>query len=111
MSRFDEIRARADAAREGPWSWQEEDEATIAIVSEGKWSTPVAYLDATAAADATFIARARDDIPMFLDLVDAIRDLHARDVETELWCWQCALPWPCPTVRLIDGTYTIENTL
>ena len=103
MSRFDEIRARADAAREGPWSWQEADDSTIAIVSEGHWSTPVAYLDATADADAQFIARAREDIPWLCDLIDAIRDLHHIDILTDD-CWQCELVWPCATGRLIEGT-------
>lgn len=66
------IRERADAAAPGPWRYQN-NFGHLEIVADGRdHFRPIAGHYGIQEVDATFIAKARDDVPALLDLVDAM---------------------------------------
>lgn len=131
-----EIKARAEAATEGPWEWTAYRVPTL----EGWKGDPAVYryqtevleadhngecgcrsacqLDLTIApSDAKFIAHAREDIPRLIAAVDAVLAIHR---ETYGECSSCIEPcgcgcegtgaaYPCPTVRVITAALAGES--
>ncbi|SNS43342.1 hypothetical protein SAMN06309944_0235 [Micrococcales bacterium KH10] len=77
MKRLDEIKARAEAATEGPWAVSEDSESSRAWFTrpfpefKGKDGRPV-HLSITHA-ETEFIAHAREDIPWLLAEVDRLQ--------------------------------------
>ena len=68
MSRLEEIKARAEAATEGPWEALDADENGMhAVAVDGTVLVEVGDF-----CDAEFIAHARDDIPHLLALVESL---------------------------------------
>lgn len=55
--------------------------------------------------------RAADPVQMILDTriaeleatVQRVRALHRPHCDTCGMCGQCDFPWPCPTIRALDG--------
>lgn len=105
-----EIRAREQAATEGPWEpdrFSNGDRTPLAMPTESH-----GYF---LRADAEFIAHARQDIPWMLERIDTVRALH-RPVDftdehgTTKICQHCTGPhvygqqyYPCPTIEALDG--------
>ena len=85
--RLAEIRARAEAATEGPWeaTWEEGDDwwsitgAPQRVGADGPWALcpEVATSDARDPADATFIAHARTDVPDLVAEIERLRELYS----------------------------------
>ncbi len=107
---LDPIKARADAATEGPWGVED------ARVFGDDGRTQVCTLSGTRAwlPDAAFIAHARADVPALMDEVERLRGrieaLHPREVIAvhegygeEAWCPECQFHYPCPTIRALEG--------
>lgn len=109
------IEARADAATEGPWEFDE----TLGISCElfrslgaHEWGIHLGSIEQRD--DAEFIARARDDVPALLAEVRRLRGvierLHIPDPEylPGQMCAECGhdrdgepTPWPCRTMRAL----------
>ena len=86
-SRLAEIRARVEAATEGPWEW-----LAHTTVDGDKWavfhgeSTPALAMNNDGwAPDAEFIAHARTDLPALLAAVEAVMKRH-RKMPVYEWC-------------------------
>ena len=80
MSRLDEIKARADAATEGPWHWREgEPTSLVHVTSPGMhpWNILKAPDWGPILADAEFIAAAREDVPWLVAQVDRLEAWRA----------------------------------
>lgn len=78
MSREEEIRARADAASNGPWWYDGRDifhKPTGSNMDQIVIPLPLTWHESQAVpdADAEFIAHAREDIPWLLDQLDKPR--------------------------------------
>ena len=76
-TRLAEIRARAEAATDGPWEW-----AARTTVDGDKWAvfhgestSALAMNNDGWAPDAEFIAASRTDLPALLAAVEAVREL------------------------------------
>ena len=96
MSILDEIQARADAATEGPWAVEVDDDgfdgASVLLDDGVGWGT--AYIcqdmhqgESEGVADAEFISHAREDVPK---LVAALR---AVEVLAEQWRYKGEFGW------------------
>ena len=79
-TRLAEIRARVEAATEGPWEW-----AAHTTVDGDKWAvfhgestSALAMNNDGWAPDAEFIAASRTDLPALLAAVEAVRELADR---------------------------------
>lgn len=131
--RLAEIRARAEAATEGPWTW-----ASRMTVDTDAWAVfdpqdrPLASNHDGWSPDAIFIAHARTDIPALLAEVERLREGHAwlmnqwNDAEVDVdalaqqiekvralhqpwddgpqpYCTHDREPWPCPTERALGA--------
>lgn len=94
--RLDEIKARAEAATEGPWEWTQYRVPTLegwkGDPANYRWQTEVLEADHNGEcgcrsacqleltvdpADAEFIAHARTDVPALVAAVEAVLELHA----------------------------------
>jgi hypothetical protein len=100
---LDAIKARAEAAIDGPWI---ADDVYVTTESGDLLS------DAPdAAATAVFIAHAREDVPALVAEVERlrqhahmVRQLHQQSTLTQSpYCAGCGDAWPCMTIRLLDG--------
>ena len=107
------IRAQADAATDGPWTW-----ATHSTADGDEWAvfSPTDWALATNrdgwGGDAEFIAAARTTVPALVDALEAVLKVH-RPMHCEpecctepVYCEGCKQPddapdWPCPTVKAI----------
>lgn len=117
--RLAQIEARAQAATEGPWTWDAHrvptlsgragDPATYAYdveVVEAEHSGECGCRSActldlhVSPDDAEFIAHARTDVPALTAALRAVLDRHADDGEG--FCRCCEFVWPCWTVRDIE---------
>ena len=108
-SQLDAIKARAEAATEGPWRVRT-DYIPGVIEVEGPTASNdyVAELSADKA-DLEFIAHSRADIPALVAAVEAVLELHKEVQWKESWptCIHCnsgegsPLAYPCPTVTAI----------
>lgn len=119
MNRLDEIKARAEAATEGPWEWTQYRVPTL----EGwkgdpatyRWQTEVLEADHNGECgcrsacqleltvlppDAEFIAHSRTDVPALVAAVEAVLELHHAQCDHAV-CVECAFEAPCPTVTAI----------
>ena len=106
---LDAIKARAEAATEGPWRVRT-DYIPGVIEVEGPTASNdyVAELSADKA-DLEFIAHSRADIPALVAAVEAVLELHQRNRYDE--CIECLstdeygeatnVDYPCPTVTAI----------
>ncbi len=105
-ARLNEIKARADAATEGPWSVHRSERTGTYVTHPDllgiarEWS--LVWQDG----DAEFIAHARTDLPAMAAALTAVLDLHPSIGGYWLECDVCAddrgpKPYPCPTVRAI----------
>jgi hypothetical protein len=92
MPRLDEIKARCDAATEGPWGVEIDGGILLGkayrivagektIIHEGRWQDGISYGDMTHE-NATFIAHAREDIPWLIAEVERLSALCA-DIDHE----------------------------
>lgn len=96
MKRLDDIKARAEAATDGPWKWDNRRVPTLNGMAGSRdvyrYETEVieadhngecgcrsaCQLDLTVGpADAEFIAHARTDVPALVAAVEAVLELHA----------------------------------
>ena len=119
------IEARLAAATPGPWKTQDfvdapPEDAGSAVVKQGNGGL-VAYALRSGAvehewydkpqcdADAEFIAHAPEDIQALIDVVKAVKRIHAPEVvqvstadESMIdLCWCCKEPHPCDTARAL----------
>lgn len=89
MSRLDEIKARTEAATEGPWSTEQEVGGAIRVGNEDAWACVTMTTLGSGGefdnqkADADFVAHAREDVPWLesrlREAIELIGDLaHAR---------------------------------
>ena len=110
MSELDAIKARAEAATEGPWRVRT-DYIPGVIEVEGPTASNdyVAELSADKA-DLEFIAHSRADIPALVAAVEAVLGQHEPDVFGD--CDTCGssycgdffpVEYPCPTVTAIHS--------
>lgn len=119
------IRARADAATEGPWEWEgESDEAwpqgENSLIARGDAEDLVigswghdAYGITVDDPDAEFIAASRTTVPALLDALEKVLELHhpipctitdRHGVSDSTVCDHCLNPeWPCPTVAAVTA--------
>ena len=112
-----EIRARAEAATEGPWSVHRSERTGTYVTRPDllgiarEWS--LVWQDG----DAEFIAASRTDLPALLAAVEAVMGLHSpierRDGPV---CDHClhsprvgAYPYPCPTVQALTAPLEVEG--
>lgn len=107
------VKARADAATEGPW-WQEGRDifseripsATSHDIATHVWSDE----------DAEFIASARADVPVMADALLRVLDLHQARGDLARSCIHCSgeesgwVSWPCATVRAVTGDGSSSDT-
>ncbi len=125
-SQLDAIKARAEAATEGPWTWSGSEapvlggyagtsyrysEEVIEAEHHGECGCrSLCQLELTVGkADAEFIAHSRADIPALVAAVEAVLKLHKEVQWAESWptCIHCndgegsPLAYPCPTVAAI----------
>ena len=113
-SQLDAIKARAEAATEGPWRVRT-DYIPGVIEVEGPTASNdyVAELSADKA-DLEFIAHSRADIPALVAAVEAVLELHEPEA-TGYGDWVCgacisagshdweSTAYPCPTVTAIQS--------
>ena len=126
-TRLAEIRARVEAATEGPW---EAFGTTVgAFTGPGDCGgcsgllspehEPSCYWSEIAGAsepDAEFIAASRTDLPALLAAVEAVMALHQPNPYDESECDHCVDPadymwrreYPCPTVQAITAALEVE---
>ena len=108
------IRAQADAATEGPWTW-----ATHSTADGDEWAvfSPKDWALATNrdgwAGDAEFIAAARTNVPRLVAALEAVLEQHTpKDNGRVSMCCSCeqwiessgdeaCIEYPCPTVATI----------
>ena len=118
-SRLSDIKARAEAATEGPWEWTQYRVPTL----EGwkgdpatyRWQTEVLEADHNGECgcrsacqleltvlppDAEFIAHSRTDVPALVAAVEAVLELHHAQCDHAI-CIECHFTTPCPTVAVI----------
>ena len=128
MSELDAIKARAEAATEGPWTWSGSEapvlggyagtsyrysEEVIEAEHHGECGCrSLCQLELTVGkADGEFIAHARQDIPALLAALESVLELHQRNRYDE--CIECLstdeygeatnVDYPCPTVTAIQS--------
>lgn len=123
---LDAIEQRADAATEGPWIAEYGEQGHCVIPGDAQSTREAVVVTRLyrQAADAAFIAAARDDVPRLLAGVrrlqaadERVRALHRPvDIEpSDTICGECSyglrngryLPpvveYPCPTIAALDG--------
>ena len=81
--RLAEIRARAEAATEGPW-WTTRNLRPATIFSGEGSDYNDAVADDAEPADATFIAHARTDVPELVAEIERLRELYSAMTPTTL---------------------------
>ena len=106
------IRARIEAATEGPWKAEFSGGMGNCVIPHDARSTREAVCVTRpyrALFDAEFIAHARTDVPALLEAVESVLSLHwdatipgrtARDDATRV-CGECGEKYPCTTVRAV----------
>ena len=123
---LDAIKARVEAATEGPWGWS----GRVAPVLSGYAGTSYRYSKEVIEAehhgecgcrsdcqlevtvdplDAEFIAAARSDIPRLVAALESVLELHQPYITRSAWqtcneCWNSGtaeIVYPCPTVTAI----------
>lgn len=132
-SRLAEIRARAEAATEGPWEdvvddlnedvdvWHDR-EYRLWIANTGNLFTASEELARQTLADAEFIAASRTDLPALLAGVEAVRELHqpepycnnAGHTNPDVECPECAEyctadgeQYPCRTITALTDALEV----
>lgn len=125
MNRLSEIKARAEAATEGPWEYSDCEIAPFRSMEiYGPPSRPLnlPLLDEAGGSDwianAEFIAHAREDVDRLLAAIEAVLELHQPYITRSAWqtcneCWNSGIAeveYPCPTVTAIhraleEGSY------
>ena len=116
---LDQIEARADAATQGPWEWHPYMGSGATLAKPNHPFHELNILKTTddwppVAADAEFIAHAREDLPRLLAAVRAVEAVHepidalnVRINRIQKVCTGCGTDdgnwqvWPCPTIRAI----------
>jgi hypothetical protein len=100
MKRLDDIKARAEAATEGPWRVQ------LDGFDYGPWDE--VYVDNArgecpctpcGVSNAEFVAHARTDVPALVAAVEAVLATHAWNTDGK--CPECWADYPCNTVTAI----------
>ena len=122
---LDQGRTLADQATDGPWEadgreitqhWQCE-EPWLTIVGTQVGCIPYCYGGSAEGVerdeDAAFIADARTRLPQALDALQAVLDLHKRNIYGGCTHSACdsGSAWPCPTVEAIQQALTTPNYL
>lgn len=128
-SELDAIKARAEAATDGPWvqgrfidshhtsrksdEWKSnaDEQERLSVRVGDPMGEHVARITDGDHSDAVFIAHARQDIPALLAAVEAVLELHQRNMYDE--CIECLstdeygeatnVDYPCPTVTAIQS--------
>ena len=132
-TRLAEIRARVEAATEGPWTPMEYDhnpgDQGVPILGGGERGSMAAHLTAytmtlsnvdQSEADAEFIAASRTDLPALLAAVEAVLELHLRSGHTrsvgfpragqwEHYCVADQQSWPCETITALTAALEVEG--
>lgn len=118
-SRLAEIRARVEAATEGPWTAEYSGEQGNCVLPPGYRSTREAVAVTrllSAQADAEFIAHARTDLPALLATVEAVMALHKcltfpdDGIGEPTACGHCDNEtYPCPTVRALTAALEVQG--
>lgn len=121
--RLDEIKARAEAATEGPWTGNNGDGYGAYCVDNptGRTVARCEYGPYEGSRDATFIAHARTDVPALVVAIEAVLALHSMEADG-YGGWMCATclddergfdperePYPCPTVTAIQSALGEED--
>ncbi len=105
--RLDEIKARAEAATEGPWTGNNGDGYGAYYVDNptGRTVARCDYGPYEGSRDATFIAHARTDIPRLVAAVEAV-SLHVPEADTtgNVYCVVRGADYytDCPTFKSGD---------
>ena len=123
-TRLAEIRARVEAATEGPWSVYRGDRIGTYVTRPDLAGVAREWSLTWSDADAEFIAHSRTDVPWLLGQVElrdkaleAVMKLHTpierRDGPV---CDHClhsprvgAYPYPCPTVQALTAALEVEG--
>lgn len=103
---LDQGRALADQATEGPWyPWDRGVGWLIALSDsdDGEPRLPEGFrTDLGRGEDAAFIADARSRLPQAIDALQAVLNLHKRNIYGS--CTSCVQNrYPCPTVRAVQN--------
>lgn len=115
---LDAIKARAEAATEGPWTrWQvgtslDQMSLTTMVVSDtARLNICDTSDDSTGRADAEFIAHSREDIPRLVTAVETVLELHTKRTceDADDCCATCLYHWPCSTVKAITAALAGES--
>lgn len=119
MSDLEAIKARAEAATEGPWHIDHDERTVRAIdpangkIMFNRAGTPHRHWQQQGQADAEFIAHARDDVPRLVAALEAVENLHRPYTQHPsgigakycVHCWDGiksqSTAYPCPTVTAI----------
>ena len=131
-TRLAEIRARVEAATEGPWGHYSINPRVTpehAVYSVPLDADPLAQSSEIAGPveprDAEFIAASRTDLPALLAAVEAVRELHqsephcnnVRHTNPDVQCPECAEfctadgeLYPCPTITAITDALDASTT-
>lgn len=122
MTSDQEMQELAEQATEGPWASQgyddEEHGTWFTGGGEGMKEHAIGFTSDSilfgmsaeqSEKDAAFIAASREWVPETLNRLDQIRELHKPGRVNipdwkGLYCILCREPYPCPTVRILEGS-------
>lgn len=122
-SRLAEIRARVEAATEGPWSVYRGDRIGTYVTRPDLAGVAREWSLTWSDADAEFIAASRTDVPWLLGQVElrdkaleAVMALHKRltfpddGIGEPTACGHCDNEtWPCPTIRALAAALEVQG--
>ena len=126
-SRLDAIKARAEAATDGPWvqgrfidshhtsrksdEWKSnaDEQERLSVRVGDPMGEHVARITDGDHSDAVFVAHARSDVPALVAAVEVVLELHQPYITRSAWqtcneCWNSGtaeIVYPCPTVAAI----------
>ena len=115
--RLAEIRARVEKATPGPWRPEREPppckgvwvddlpDGSVPVESTGTaFALGVAVAASPRNEDATFIAHAREDVPMLLPLGEFVAECaEAPCADTTRKAGDCGACWPCRARAVVEG--------
>lgn len=118
--RLAEIKARAEAATEGPWEHVRDSNEHLAdcpptyeslVTADNGYVAVLDWGNTSTSPDAEFIAHARTDVPALVAALEAVLALHSRvfDMNNTPTCRECADDYPCPTVEAVNKALGVDR--